>query len=196
MILSLAHIQTKLSNYQYTPIRWQAPLPPQRAAVAIILRFHRSAPDVLLMKRVAHIHDRWSGQISFPGGKASDPEEPALAIAVRETQEELGLDLTQNAQCIGSIDEIQAISRGKFLPMIIQPFVFVQTTEAVLTLSSEAEATIWLPLEQVVAGTLDATYSYESPDTAPLRFPCWNYQGYSIWGLTYKMLARFLAIIA
>lgn len=203
MNLPWEHIHTRLRNYQHLQIQIPSQAnsqtivasPLQRAGVAIVLRFQRDAPDALLMKRVVHVQDRWSGQVSLPGGKAHHPGEHPLDVAIRETREEVGLDLNFMAQYIGPLDEVQAIGRGKLLPLMIHPFVFIQTQERPLVLNEEAEAAFWLPLDQVVAGTLDSSYIYESPQTGIMQFPCWNYQGYTIWGLTYRMLSRLLEII-
>ena len=46
-----------------------APSEQIEGAVAALLRYHRSTPDVLLMVRAANPRDRWSGQVSFPGGR-------------------------------------------------------------------------------------------------------------------------------
>ena len=50
-------------------------LAPKRAAVAITLRSGAQGPEVLLMQRVERAGDRWSGQVSFPGGKPN-PKTP------------------------------------------------------------------------------------------------------------------------
>lgn len=77
----------------------------KRASVAIILRLHnRPISDggtgsqelqILFIKRARRIGDRWSGDIAFPGGKHDFnlDRNDDYRTAVRETKEEIGLDL-------------------------------------------------------------------------------------------------------
>jgi 8-oxo-dGTP pyrophosphatase MutT (NUDIX family) len=51
----------------------------------------RAQPTVLLTERTVHLSNH-SGQIAFPGGKVDEEDVDAVATALREAQEELGLD--------------------------------------------------------------------------------------------------------
>ncbi|HMO29620.1 CoA pyrophosphatase [Enterovirga sp.] len=65
--------------------------PPRIAAVLIPVVAHPQGPAVILTERASTLRQH-SGQIAFPGGKM-DPEDPTpLATALRETQEEIGLE--------------------------------------------------------------------------------------------------------
>jgi 8-oxo-dGTP pyrophosphatase MutT (NUDIX family) len=56
--------------------------------VALVLR---ETMTVLLTQRTDHLHDH-PGQISFPGGRAEASDADAVATALREASEEIGLD--------------------------------------------------------------------------------------------------------
>src|SRR5512143_2692083 len=65
----------------------------KRAAVAALVRDAPAGPRVLLMKRVDREGDPWSGHISLPGGRHDKRDPDLLATAIRETHEELGIQL-------------------------------------------------------------------------------------------------------
>lgn len=165
----------------------------RRAGVAVVLRFVDGNPEVLLMQRATSEFDRWSGQVSLPGGGAR-PSDPSLeAAAVRETREEVGLELERHARLLGRLDDRLAFTRGSILPMSIRPFVFVQTVDEPTVLGPEAAATFWLPLDLLVSGSLDQPFAHR---VGPFRLslPSWRYQTYTIWGLTHTMLSGLVTI--
>ncbi len=190
---SRAHIESVLASHAPSD-PWDV-LVERRAAVAAVLRFSRGAPDVLLMQRTERAGDRWSGQVSFPGGRA-EPDDPDLVTtAIRETREELGLDLAAHATQVGRLDGVRAMAHGKPLSMTVTPFVFVLEHDAPMRLCErEAAATFWLPLEQVASGALDATHAYRAGPVS-LDLPCWRYEGRTVWGLTHGMIRGFLDLL-
>jgi 8-oxo-dGTP pyrophosphatase MutT (NUDIX family) len=172
-------------------------LTPRRAAVAAVLRWEAAGPEVLLMKRAEVRGDRWSGQVSLPGGREEEHDPDLRTTAVRETGEELGLDLTCGASFLGQLDAVRAIAKGKVLPMSITPFVFALDEPLgldALRLNHEAQAAFWLPLERVASGELDGEVPYKMGPTS-LRLACWHWEGYTVWGLTHSMLSGLLALL-
>lgn len=191
--LSLARIEARITAH--VPKEHSRVTAPRRAAVSALLRYQGNGPEVLLMQRSTHPGDRWSGHVSFPGGREEDFDRDLMATAIRETREEVGVDLVESARAIGRIDSVRAIAKGKVLPMSITPFVFVQTRDVRVTLSDEAESTFWLPLRQALSGELDDTYVYKK---GPLRWslPCWRFDERVVWGLTYEMLSNLLSVVS
>ena len=85
----------------------------------------RGDPEVLFIKRAARVGDRWTSHVALPGGKRDPEDEDDKAVAVRETVEEIGLDLTSpDAYFIGNLPErVISTSWGKVPCVII--FVFL-----------------------------------------------------------------------
>ncbi len=63
--------------------------PPRQAAVLVPVVLH-ARPTVLLTQRTQHLR-KHAGQIAFPGGKIDESDADAIAAALREAQEEVGL---------------------------------------------------------------------------------------------------------
>jgi hypothetical protein len=108
---------------------------------------------------------------------------------VRETAEEIGLDLSGAGRCLGALDEVRAMARMRPMNLAIAPFVFHAAFGAgQLRLSEEVTSAHWLPLEELLSGRFRSTLEYEQGGSR-LEFPCLRYDGLVIWGLTYRMFA-------
>jgi 8-oxo-dGTP pyrophosphatase MutT (NUDIX family) len=160
----------------------------KRAAVSVVLHDESPGPRVLLMKRIERADDPWSGHISLPGGRydASDPD--LLATAIRETHEELGIELA-GTRLLGALPVLHPFNSGP-AGVEVTPFVFVTHVAVEPQLGPEAAAAFWLPVELAASGALDEPYSY--PGSA-IKFPSWKYEDHTIWGLTFRILQDLLA---
>lgn len=69
---------------------WEKPRRLTPAAVLIPIETGPEGPRVLLTQRTEHLHHH-PGQISFPGGRIEPGDRDAVAAALRETEEEIGL---------------------------------------------------------------------------------------------------------
>ena len=86
--------------------------------------------------------DTWSGQIAFPGGRREPRDADLLETAIRETHEEVGVDLT-SAERLGVLDDLYP--RTPLLPpVVVRPFVFALTSQPPLVLSSEVQDAFWV----------------------------------------------------
>eukprot|EP00871_Galdieria_phlegrea_P002084 jgi/Galph1/2877/GphlegSOOS_G1502.1 len=169
----------------------------RRAAVAIILRFaflQEDIPDsarssldeflhyvkvkvksplqILYIKRSLQHNDPWSGHVAFPGGR-QEPGETDLQTAIRETKEEIGIDLGNRNQfiCIGRISDREIKLRGRGIKdSAYCAFVFLQTVVVTPPLElciSEVAATFWVPLDPF----LKSAQSLLNPKAVSRKFP-------------------------
>ena len=88
-----------------------------------------TVPEILFIRRAPATtptggHARWSSHIAFPGGRHEANDESALYTALRETWEEVGIDLAEKEFVqVGRLDEREVTtSLGKRLLMILSPF--------------------------------------------------------------------------
>jgi 8-oxo-dGTP pyrophosphatase MutT (NUDIX family) len=78
----------------------EGPLTPAAVLVPLVLR--SGGPTILLTQRTDHLNDH-AGQISFPGGRIEEKDATPEAAALRETEEEVGLDRSR-VELIGRLD--------------------------------------------------------------------------------------------
>jgi len=167
------------------PLRVGTDVP--RAAVALVLRDGASGGiELLFIRRAEHEKDPWSGHVGFPGGRAEPGDADLEATAVRETQEETGLDLARDGEPLGPLDEVKALARGRPVDLVIAPFVFRLRRRLDGTPSHEVVSLHWLPLERLLAPETRSTLQYQYEETV-LELPCLRIEGLVIWGLTYRM---------
>lgn len=89
---------------------------PTPASVLIPLVLRDDGPHVLLTRRTAHLRDH-AGQISFPGGRAEDSDEGPVHTALRETEEEVGLD-RQHVQVLGELNTYTTVTSYRVTPIV------------------------------------------------------------------------------
>lgn len=165
------------------------------AAVAMLLRETDAGPEVLFIRRAEHPQDPWSGHMAFPGGRQHDEDATLLETAIRETREEVGLDLSSHALHIGQLDDLQAIARGKPQETVIRPFVFeVRGDSPVRADEREVAEALWAPLLPLYRGEADTVRPYRWHGTQ-IDFPAYDVRGRVVWGLTYQMLRSFFRIL-
>jgi len=165
------------------------------AAVAILLREGASGTEVLFIRRAEHPTDPWSGHMAFPGGRQEAGDASLLATAMRETREEVGLDLSRQAEHIGQLDDLQAVARGVPQETVIRPFVFEVHRQSPLRVQErEVAEALWAPLLPLYRGEADAVRPYQWQG-AQIDFPAYDVSGRLVWGLTYQMLRSFFRIL-
>lgn len=154
------------------------------AAVAIIINTSQAA-SVLLIKRVEREGDPWSGQIAFPGGHKSQTDLTLLETAIRETKEEVGIEL-EPRHLVGLLPSLPARTRR----VEVTPFVFHLTCEPRLNANFEVAETFWVSLADLMQ--LDPRNSEVKMNGRQLAVESYLYHGQVIWGLTFRVLNLLL----
>ena len=157
-----------------------------RAAVALVFR-----PDehLLFIERAAREGDPWSGHMAFPGGRF-DPVDASLeATAMRETREEVGLDL-HDAEAFGGLSDLPTPARIP-VNLIISPFVFAVDRDPVLETNHEVARVHWFALERLLAHEGRDTFRREWRG-AEWSLPCVRLDGTFLWGITLRILDEAL----
>ncbi len=189
-------VAARLVDAAYTTTKELVDKPGQgRAAVAIVVRDGRDGPQVLLVRRAEHPADAWSGHMAFPGGRQDPQDENLLATAIRETFEEVGLDLGQAGRLLGQLAPLPAVARGRPVGLTIVPFIFELEADAELLYSDEVVEAVWVPLDPLIQGQLRTTFAVDRDSGERVELPAHNVGGRIVWGLTYRMLDSLFELL-
>ncbi len=176
---------------------------PMHASVLVPIVM-RDQPMVLLTERTAHLSTH-SGQIAFPGGKADEGDADAAATALREAQEEVGLDPSY-AQVLGSLPVY--VTGTSF---IITPVVaLVQPNFTLMPNAMEVADVFEVPLAFLMNPANHRRHAFEWAGARREWFsmPYMDHQGKAIeqgtvqgterfiWGATAGMLRNFYRFLA
>ena len=96
--------------------RFQPDREPTAASVLVPLVMRDDGVKVLLTRRTDHLRDH-AGQISFPGGRAEAHDDDAVATALRETEEEVGL-ARQHVEVIGALPHYTTVTSYVVTPVV------------------------------------------------------------------------------
>jgi 8-oxo-dGTP pyrophosphatase MutT (NUDIX family) len=90
------------------------------ASVLVIIHYNQIIPHIILTKKSSNLRCHAS-EISFPGGKYVKEDKSLIETAIRETKEEIGIDIMRG-DIIGRLARVRTLT-SKF---IIMPFVTLQ----------------------------------------------------------------------
>ena len=156
---------------------------PVPASVLVPLVVREGHLSLLLTQRSAHLHDH-AGQISFPGGRVDPDDLDAVATALRETEEEIGLS-RRHIEVIGSLPDYFTGTGFQVTPVVglVHPPFKLAADEF------EVAEIFEVPMSFLMDGSNHQRRSAEFPGVPGRRtFYAMPFQHYFIWGATAAML--------
>jgi 8-oxo-dGTP pyrophosphatase MutT (NUDIX family) len=164
------------------------------AAVAAIVRPSADGLKLLFIHRAEDPRDPWSGHMAFPGGRVERRDVDPLAAAVRETREEVALDLEEGGTLLGRLSDVAAVGRGRPLSLVVEPYVFAVEERPELDLNYEVADAVWVPLDYLLDRSNRSTLPWRHGEVS-VSLPCYRYDRYVIWGLTFGMVDELVTLI-
>lgn len=130
-------------------------------------------------------------QISFPGGKKEDSDADELETALREAQEEVGIDPAE-VKILGRLSDL-------FVPpsnFMVHPVVgYVDHVPRFVPDPKEVQKIMHVPLKELLKQGAWKEKEVISFQGFPIHAPYFDLQGHALWGATAMMLGELIAIV-
>lgn len=180
---------------ELAPINGRAYLSPteghRKASVMLLLYPEDDLWRLTYIKRTSHNpNDRHAGQISFPGGKRDEEDESNLACAIRETEEEIGVD-RKSIRVLGELTAL-FVHVSNFL---VHPYVgFIESKPDFIPQESEV-ADIYTPSMEYLCNEKILKKGDVSARGMIIKdMPYFDLHGKILWGATAMITSEFLTI--
>jgi 8-oxo-dGTP pyrophosphatase MutT (NUDIX family) len=164
---------------------------PMSSAVLILLYPKQNDTHLVFIERMkdgrAH-----SGQIAFPGGKKDESDTSLVETALREAEEEIGIERNK-VEVVGELSSL-------YVPVsnfIIQPVVAICESElCFVPQPTEVRGLIEAPLQKFEQrqNVVEITIENKMP-TYSMKVPAFKVYDHFIWGATAMIMSEFLEIL-
>ena len=161
------------------------------AAVLIPLYFHDGSWHALYTKRTEEVEEH-RGQVSFPGGMIESDDEDWESAALRETEEEIGIN-PADVTILGRLDSMLTITHFQIVPVIgVIPWPY----ELIIN-TTEVAHVFGVPINWLSNPANLETRFLEAPASGP-HIPVYafkSFQGEVIWGATARITRNLLQLL-
>lgn len=161
----------------------------KKASVLIPFVRKNDTWHILFIRRAESDKDRHSGQVAFVGGKEEDSDNSVIDTALRETQEEIGID-PADVNVLGKIGHHYSISNFQITPVVaVIPWPYGLSLDP-----AEVSHTFTLPLAWL-ADENNYTIKYRQTAEPDQQIPVVyfdKYEGELLWGATARMMLSLI----
>lgn len=162
----------------------------RRSAVLILFYPHRGEIYLPLILRPLYdgVH---AGQMAFPGGRMERTDENLVRTALRESQEEIGIRVS-DVRVLGQLTEL-------FIPpsnFFVQPVIgVINHRPDFYPDPREVEQVVEVPLETLLDETIVGDTQIDVRGVM-IDAPFFQIQNHKVWGATAMMISELLAVIS
>ena len=154
---------------------------------AVLIVIYGKEPMIIMTERPKTMNHH-AGEISFPGGTWTQHDDDLLTTALRETKEEINLDISRQ-QIIGQIRPVTTLNSG----FTIMPFICILDKIPKLIQNSEIETILhipFVPLLNTIGDDLDPSHK------SIQEMYTFRYQHHLIWGASARMLKQMFNLLS
>ncbi|MDA3930389.1 MAG: CoA pyrophosphatase [Prolixibacteraceae bacterium] len=161
----------------------------RESAVLILLYPENNKLYFCLTQRNSNLKHH-PGQISFPGGRCENHDSNPSETALRETEEEIGVN-SSTIKLLGQLSDVY-VSVSNFN---IHTFIgWVPKKPQFKLNASEVEKIITLPLHSIRKSQNHSTETINTSN-GKMLVPCYKIEDYVIWGATSMMIAELEVLL-
>ena len=154
--------------------------PSYRLAAVLIPIFEKEL-SILFTLRTQNVKHH-KGQVSFPGGRYDDDDKNIIETALRETQEEVGIERNE-IKLLGRLNSTVTISNYHVVPIVglIRKIIPIRTN------TLEVEHCFFAPLEELLKPE-----NYLKGNFDGFFLPYYKFSNFKIWGITGRILTDLI----
>jgi 8-oxo-dGTP pyrophosphatase MutT (NUDIX family) len=142
---------------------------------------------VVFIRRSDHVESH-RGQVAFPGGRVDPTDETLLHTALREAQEEVGID-PASVDVLGGIEGTVA----RTSEIYVTPFIgVIPAADGLRADPREVAAIFFVPMSALEDSTYRGTYRFRRDSGEVTEHPAIFYNDQVIWGLTLRFTEEVL----
>jgi 8-oxo-dGTP pyrophosphatase MutT (NUDIX family) len=151
---------------------------------AVLVPLYREPLTAVFTERRGDL-SRHAGEISFPGGRQDHPDEDLRSCALREAQEEIGLD-PAGVELVGALPPVGTFVTG----YRIFPFVgLIESGQTWRPQASEVAEVLEFTLADLVRGHEMQRLLRKG---VPIKTPTYTVDGHFVWGATGRIVQSLL----
>ncbi len=162
----------------------------KKAAVLALFYPNTQGETCFLLTLRANYNGTHASQISFPGGKFDDSDDSLKTTALREAQEEVGIQ-PDGVRIFKQITDVY-ISPSNFL---VTPFLGLLNYTPILTKNEEVEDNIEVLLKDLLDENALSTTIVTTSYAKNIPVPCFNLSNFIVWGATAMMLNEIKVLL-
>jgi 8-oxo-dGTP pyrophosphatase MutT (NUDIX family) len=163
---------------------------PRKSAVLILLFPFEDKIKTVLIERPVYegVH---SGQVAFPGGKFDIEDISLMNTALREAEEEIGINKSQ-VTILGNLTDLY-IMPSNFL---VTPFIgFMKSVPVFLPDSREVNKIITIDIELLSDISIRGEKTISHSNGYKIKTPYYSVEGLTVWGATAMIISEFNAVV-
>jgi len=163
---------------------------PKKAAVVALFYPNAKGETSFLLTLRASYNGTHSAQISFPGGKFEKSDTSLKQTAIREANEEVGVEKND----IGIFKQMTNV----YIPpsnFLVTPFLGLLKYEPIFTINNEVEKIITISLKDLLKETSISKTTVTTSYAKNVQVPCFVLNNYTVWGATAMMLSEIRELL-